>query len=1246
MKKLTRNILLIAFFLLTCSPLSAEEPDFNSLETVLDTFADSRKTRELKKHSSAETRDAFTKTLETEVYKPVDSAVIKHLEQMPEFEGKRILTHDFRTPGKDGASVNTDRDVRVLVEVEMDRWIEVPVDKWEDVYYREFAKRTGMKVDNTTSDDLLKEQAAKYRQLPTDRFHMEAGADYSDAGDIRAFEVNGRTKVLSTPNVVRAKKGLARLKDPEGLARMYLEKADEQYRRAKELELKVKDGGLSNEEVRTVMDKLEMHEIEGTVQLKKGIESLEALRSGYEKQGYDVGRLPDAVQKVVTEIKKVDGTRNTDIKKIKADLSALGPESIKNLGDVNQKISGQIESLKMVRKKPASTKSPNVSLARTGQAAGIAGDILSIKDALKKAEQGNHLFINFDTEDTKGEKALKAMALAAVELSPIPVIEAMERGWQVDEEEKNYIRNMMERGEYGDWKIHPVTSMARVSTKVICKTVSSMTLDPLIAGKTAVEDGYEAMGDMGTNFIAEFSRQESGRLQSRKLDEFIKRSEAFDLGVIEIFDYHRSHPPDIAVPGNQMRFSLKKNETWTNEYLIRWEIITPERKTIPLKESIASDDGANSVMFDVPALALGEYQVYARAFEKENGLQVDFTHTSFTMTEKTDLGRIIAAHDTPKGKPVAGKVIKGDVIAFYVDKIGRWNNSHKVEWLVNGERYRKESADKEKSNELILNTEDLAPGNHTVAVRIFESTIFDTLMIAHQAYDLKIKEEEIILPTFEVRGFVEGETKNMPLAGPVQNGETLRFTAVVKPVESRKPVKTRLLWQVYDQEGNPVEGMHKEETVPDSDSEKEYRFRFKPVSFSDGSYTVNLTRSLVSDPDNRFQSRASFELQDIIRIEKALITDNKETMEPKDVFYPEQRPLFYVYYKPKPGLEKVSVSFSAKKNGKQIESTSIERILEKEKSPPYRVGYTVTDAAFKAGDTGEFSAKIKASDSSGKIISKTFKVVDYRASLSLPEFLVGGISDRFYIKVPEVFEPPYRVELSPGSGLSLLHKPGELTGMVSGVHEKRDKTVNLGVQVTDTQGRVAKGENSLTIKKQKVAAKPKRIYVPPQPVDISGESTPQRSSSVARSSTSYNKSVPSVSRNQRSVKPSGPSRSEIIETGRKMMRSNVKQVVENLKQGAFNYENIKSPFFANLTNKIMANASQDLLYKFGSFCINNNYNEVENFRKKLEEQLIERALNYSFSPPYSLEKARIVGHLGSYEQYQRFRRKFKSQIDE
>jgi hypothetical protein len=738
MNKQIKNILLIFFFCILSVPVVAEEPDFNNLETVLKTFADSRKTRDLKEHGVVENKEAFSKTLENQVYKPVDDAVIKHLEQMPEYAGKRILTHDFRTPGNDGASVNTDRDVRVLVEVEMDRWIEVPVNKWENVYYKEFAQKTGMKVDDSTPFDAIKKHASKYRQLPTDRFHMEAGADYSDVGSIKVFEVNGRTKVISTPNVVRAKKGFSRLKDPEGLAKMYLEKADEQYRQAKDIERQMKDSGLSNEEVKVLHDKLEMHEIEGTVQLKKGVETLEALREGYKKQGYDVGKLPDTFKKAVKEIKKVDGTSQTDIKKLKADISALEPDFIKDLGELNRKVSSQIESLKIAKKKTSSFRTPDISLANAGKAAGIAGDILSIKDALDRADQGNHLFINFDKEDSKNEKALKTVALAAIELAPIPVIDAMERGWQVDEEEKEYLKVMMAHGEE-DWKTHPVTSMVRVSTKIIYRTVTSMTLDPIISGKTAVEEGTAAVKDISNNFIADFTRQKSAELQKLKFDAFVERSEKFKLSGLDLFVNHGLYFGHV-IPGDRLEFFSNKNDTWTSDYILRWELVTPEGKAIKIKESPASEENAGNLDFIVPELSFGEYKVMLRSFELASGLQAGFTERRFKMNAKTDLGKITAAVG---GKHVNGDVTSGDAVSFHAAKLGEWNSMYEVEWMVDGERYQKGAAPKEGSNRFTLQTGDLKPGIHSVAVRMLMTTPFDTSIAAHQAYRLKVKAKKV-----------------------------------------------------------------------------------------------------------------------------------------------------------------------------------------------------------------------------------------------------------------------------------------------------------------------------------------------------------------------------------------------------------------------------------------------------------------------------------------------------------------------
>ena len=1067
MKKRIKNILLILILTFFSFPVIAENPDFNDLETVLDTFSDSRKTRDLKEHGAVENREAFTKTLEKHVYKPIDDAVIKHLKEMPEYAGKRIVTHDFRTPGKDGASVNTDRDVRVLVEVELDRWIEVPVKKWEDVYYKEFAQKTGMKVDDTTPPDAIKKHASKYRQLPTDRFHVEAGADYSDLGDIRVFEVNGQTKVVSTPNVVRTKKGFTRLKDPEGLAKMYLEKADEQYRQAKDIELQMKDGGLSNEEIKVLHDKLEMHEIEGTVQLKKGVETLEALREGYKKQGYDVGKLPDTFEKAIKEIKKVDGTSSTDIKKLKADISALEPNFIKDLGDVNKKVSSQIESLKMVKKKASRFKASDISLQNTGKAAGIAGDILSIKDALDKADQGNHLFINFDKENSKSEKALKTIALAAIELSPIPVIDAMERGWQVDEEEKEYLKVMIEHGE-DDWKTHPVTSMARVSTKIIYRTVSSMTIGPLISGKTAVEEGTAAVTDISNNFIADFTRQESAELQKLKFDAFVERSEKFKLTEPDLFvngGLYFSH----ITPGDNLQFFLYKNETWTSDYILKWELVTPEGKVIIMKEAPASDENAGTLSFKVPELSFGEYKVVLRSFELTSGLQAGFTERSFKMNAKTDLGKLKAALGTYDGEPLKGEVSTGDAVAFTAAKLGEWNSRYEVEWLVDGEQYRKGSAVSDDSNRFILKTDDLKPGIHSVAVRMLMETPFGTSIAAHQKYDLKIKKYRPELSPFKIAGYIEKETLVPIDDADVQNNDILRFTAKLKPVKSREPAVTTLFWQVYDGNGAPLDGLSKQAALSEIDPEKEYTFRFRVDNFSDGKYFVALTHQLVSDPENRFQARTEFVLKEKIKISRALITDNKENMKPKTVFHPGEPLLFYVYYDLDENVKQVNINLSAqKKDGRVIDSAVVSRPKPGE-SRPYRIGFTVRDGSVKSGEEGYFSAVITDAAGNSKSVSSPFSVIDYKAVIDMPDTLASGKAETFTISLPGQFKGPYNVTLTPGKGLGMGHTPGKLTGTITGIASKSDLLAELKVQVIDAKGKIAVGSRPLTVKAAKSA---------------------------------------------------------------------------------------------------------------------------------------------------------------------------------
>jgi hypothetical protein len=1036
-------------------PVLAESGGYDNLETVLQTFADSRKTRDLKEYGSVQDQEAFVKTIENEVYQPVDRKVIEYLKARPEYEGKRILTHDFRTPGTAAVSVNTDRDVRVLVEVEPDRWVEVPVKKWEDVYYREFAKRTGLEVTAETAPETIKEHAGKYRQLPTDRFHIEAGRDYSDAGTIKAFRFQGATKVLSTPNVVRVKRGATRLIDPEGLARMCLEKADEQYRQARASGQKLKQANLSSEELESYRQKQQMHEIEGTVQLKKGVETLEKVRAGYQKQGYEVGELPEKFKGAIELIKTVDGTSATDIESVKTRISALQADGIRNLHDLNQKLGGQIESLKLAKRYQKPRRMPRISLDKAGKAAGVAGDLLAIKAALEQARQGNHLFVNFTADDSNSEKAVKTMALAALELSPIPVLEAMERGWKVDEEEQEYLRVMMEHGEAGDWKTHPITSMARVSTKVIYQTAKSLTLDPLLAGKTALEAGYRTVADVGGNFITDFSRLEAERLQRQKFDEYVKRGAKFDLGAIDISDAMRPLSTEAVVsPGDRLIFATGKNQTWNENYRVRWELATPEGAVITLQEKTASLKDAEQVSFTVPELSMGEYRVRVRVFERAGGLQADFTETSFKLSERIGLGNIIATKGAFDGGPIQGEVAVGEIVAFKVAKIGAWNSRYWVEWLVNGERYKYERADKAKINLLRFTTDQLRPGNYQVAARIFAPNGEDTgPIIAHQSFAFGLKEDQLVLPEFEVAGCLEAKT-DLPLKGiTVQNGDILRFRARVPFPPKAKPVMTRLVWQVYSGDGRPVPGLHKEIDAIEAGITKEYQFRFRPESLKDGQYIVALTHLAVNDAQVRRQAKISFKLLDKVKIKQLLVTDKKERQIHHEVLRPGCSPLLYAYYALAPNLGQVRITLTARyrKSGKVIESVTVKRPREGEKSP-YRVGLGLSSGAVASGEEIDFEVMIAGNDGRVRTATRSFRIEPYNLRIAVPTRLKSGQSVPFKLIPPTEFKPPFRVKFQTGNGLGVGHTPGRLDGVITGIATQQAIKTSLKVKVADAQG--------------------------------------------------------------------------------------------------------------------------------------------------------------------------------------------------
>lgn len=699
-------LLLLTVLIIFSSAVIYAEDNYDSLDKVLDTFFDSRETRKLKEYGSSEEKAAFTKRLEAEVYQPVDEKVLNYLRNSAEYEGKNIITDDFRTPGSDSSSVNTDRDVRILVEAETDRWIEIPTSKWENIYYEEFADQTNFSTSaasETQRKKILKEHAEKYRQAPTDRLHLEASRDYSDQyGE-------------AVPRIVKAKQGKAVLNDPEGLALMYMEKADEQLRKA---------------ETAADTDLKAMHEAEAVMQLKKGVITLEELRDSYIRQGYEMGKLPENFKSIAAEVKAQDGS-GAGMDSLKTKMKNYG---FVDSSDFKNKLGSQLGSLKIASLKKAEKK-PLISRQKALKSFSVISDLAGVKDALDRVSEGSHLLFNYEADDSSGVKLAKASAAAAVELLPIPLIEAADRGWEVDQEEKKFLKTMLESGNAVGWETHPVTSMARVSTKIITRTAASMTAVPILNGLQAVEFGADYAADSFNNYLAEFNNLESKELQQAKREAIAERKNEFYLDKI----YANIEREEIISRDRELNFYAFKNEDWDQNFLAQWELMTDTGQVIVLKQNSSSSISAEEIEFIPQNLAPAQYSIYLRIFDPLTMLQYNYAEYSFSIADYIDLGKLSLSREGFNGSEAATDLSIGDGIYLSISRIGNWSEQYRVEWFYDGVMIESAQASDPNIHQIYFKTDSLEVGRHQMALRIIDS---NNKLISHRSLDFSLDNDD------------------------------------------------------------------------------------------------------------------------------------------------------------------------------------------------------------------------------------------------------------------------------------------------------------------------------------------------------------------------------------------------------------------------------------------------------------------------------------------------------------------------
>jgi hypothetical protein len=302
---------------------------YANADDVLEIMRDPSKVRSLK-GAPPEVQEAFSNTREI-IYRQHDYEVVEHVkETMPDMQNRIVRVLEFRTPGENGPSLNTDRDYRVCYFSEGGQWIEVPRQNWENKSYETFARLTGGPTD---SPERSRDWAAAHQQLATDKSHIEASAAFTDQKTIWNEQTRQYEKVQVTSNfeqVAKLQIDGVDIADPASLGQMYVVK---------------------------VGDAKQPHE--ALVQANKAVNALTALRTAYNVQGRDIGVLPDkmlagmeAVAKVNEQL-KADPNRRDPVAIAEANRT-LQDNGFRDLGDFMDKMSGQFESLKNMRAKPKS----------------------------------------------------------------------------------------------------------------------------------------------------------------------------------------------------------------------------------------------------------------------------------------------------------------------------------------------------------------------------------------------------------------------------------------------------------------------------------------------------------------------------------------------------------------------------------------------------------------------------------------------------------------------------------------------------------------------------------------------------------------------------------------------------------------------------------------------------------------------------------------------------------------------------
>lgn len=297
------------------------------------------------------------------------------------------------------------------------------------------------------------------------------------------------------------------------------------------------------------------------------------------------------------------------------------------------------------------------------------------------------------------------------------------------------------------------------------------------------------------------------------------------------------------------------------------------------------------------------------------------------------------------------------------------------------------------------------------------------------------------------------------LTGPITDGRLLTAQGWVPLLGGGgETVLGNLIWQLYDEGGQAVEGHHKIRQILEVGGQEFVSFTVNTNILGNGRYYLACTHQDAARPALAFQASQAFAVRQPVAITAFLVDESSQGAVHRPVLYEDQSPHIFVSYHLAEDVPSVLIQLDVfDSKGKQLATRS----AFKERDPARKVsrfGVRLAPGVIPAGERARVTVQLTTPDGALAAQEIFVEIIGLELQVDLPAVLRRGEAAPFQVMVPETFVPPYTMTFSQRPGLAFHSAPGLPGVLVGSVTVGPDVALGkerLVLEVKDQGGRTA-----------------------------------------------------------------------------------------------------------------------------------------------------------------------------------------------